>query len=79
MDVKQSYNDTRFARFINQYSPIYDKPFTHYSLNENYVLCPHLCKTLLDDQKHNREHHLKTDKAFKTYLLEAKKASILRS
>ncbi|RNF15297.1 uncharacterized protein Tco025E_05567 [Trypanosoma conorhini] len=57
------------ARFINQYDPMYDRPYTHYELNTNRYLDEELCRLLEEDRRNNTQHHLQTDKIEKAFML----------
>ncbi|KAL7698513.1 hypothetical protein N2W54_001012 [Lotmaria passim] len=60
---------TRLARFVNNYSPMYDKPFEHFAANSNVYLDDKLSEKLTDDRCQNVQHHRVTDKALKEYFL----------
>ncbi|RNF03024.1 hypothetical protein TraAM80_06025 [Trypanosoma rangeli] len=57
------------ARFVNQYNPMFDKPYSHHGLNANRYLNEELCRLLEDDCRNNIQHHLQTDKIEKAYML----------
>ncbi|ESL10537.1 hypothetical protein TRSC58_01730 [Trypanosoma rangeli SC58] len=57
------------ARFVNQYNPMFDQPYSHYSLNSNRYLNEELCRLLEEDCRNNVQHHLQTDKIEKAYML----------
>ncbi|EAN98426.1 hypothetical protein C3747_204g139c [Trypanosoma cruzi] len=69
--IKEGYSVTGAvqARFINNYDPMYDKPYTHYELNTGRYLNEELSQLLEDDRRKNTKHHLQTDKIEKFYML----------
>ncbi|KPA75041.1 hypothetical protein ABB37_08729 [Leptomonas pyrrhocoris] len=58
---------TRLSRFVNNYSPMHDKPWGHLELNSGVYLDDELSEKLADDRRRNVQHHLVADKAFKEY------------
>ncbi|ORC88207.1 uncharacterized protein TM35_000182640 [Trypanosoma theileri] len=57
------------ARFVNEYDPLYDKPYTRYELNTGRYLDEELCRVLEDDRRSQTKHHLQTNKTDKAYML----------
>lgn len=63
-----SFGGSEISRFVNNYSPVYDKPFEPVTLTSERYLDRHLCEVLGEDRLGMLKFHRTTDKKGKALL-----------
>lgn len=63
-----SFGGSEISRFVNNYSPVYDRPFEPVTLTSERYVDKHLCEVLREDRVGMIKFHCTTDRKGKALL-----------